>query len=535
MEMALTAVGLRVTGKVHGAVEIARRIMSAPEGQNGNGDSQGMNGGQQQQHSVQHPDVLAATADDERLAEDLARSIYSGSRQEFETAIIRFLGAFIQGFGNPRLEGRRKGPRMTAVNHINGEGQTILHLASFLGMEQLVRLLVRADATVDIHDRNGFTALAFATIGRRASVARFLITSGGKPNACAFSGATPRSLALQSADEGLCAAYGSYLYEHTVGQSSHRRRPSTSDSSLDGDNPSSTDDADSAAFDLAETAMSPRKLTTQDDVRRARSSIAPSAVSPKSDGSATPTVTHGRSVRDASETLSQVDEHPPPYAAGDAANWLHRTLSHLPASSAAHLKDYIPPSLWDKMPSAHVLVPNMQGLPTTALSESQAWLAVPLSAWLNLLPGMSLETAQIQDPPAKPVVVMESSPVEQARAVAGTSSTSNLQKRRTGERLAVRTNRRSPGSGYGGDKLDMGKARRGGGDTMVNVKKRECGVYNSTGTCALKPVSSSADRMLFLFWLPILMVACIYTAITTVPVLLGRAFILPVVRILGRG
>ncbi len=474
MEMALTAVGLRVTGKVHGAVEIARRIMSAPDGQNGNGGSQGTNTGQQQQqHSAQHPDAMAAEADEERLAEELARSIYSGNRLDFETAIIRFLGAFIQGFGNPRVEGKRRGPRMAAVNHINGEGQTILHLAAFLGMEQLVRLLLRADATVDIHDRNGYTALSFATIGRRASVVRFLLASGAKPHACAFSGATPRSLALQSADAAVCTAYGPHLHDQTAGQISHRRRPSTSDSSLDGDNPSSADDAESAAFDFAASAMSPRKLTTQDDVKRARSSSVPSMLGPKSDGSATPTIKNGRSVRAASEALPQVDEHPPPYAAGDAANWLHRTLSHLPASSAAHLKEYIPPSLWDKIPSAHVLVPNMQGLPATTISDSQAWLAVPLSAWLHLFPGMSPEAAQRQQPPSTRVALKESSPAEPVRA---TASTSNPQKRRTGERSTARTHRRSPGSSYGGEKREMDTLRRGSGDTVVNEKKRECSV-----------------------------------------------------------
>ncbi len=393
MEMALTAVGLRVTGKVHGAVEIARRIMSTPQGGDGNGQQQISNGnGNQLQGNALDIPVPVRSLTEGDLADELARSVYSGSKQDSEAAIIRFLDAFMPGFSRQSSDLKRRHARNAAVNHVSSEGLTILHLAAFLGMANLVKLLVRADATVDIHDRNGFTALAFATIGDRVDVVKHLLTAGAKMNACSFSGATPHSLALAYATQEVRIAYAIALvgsaHGHAASSGHARRRSTASSSSLDGDNPSSVDDAESA-LDYS-TGMSPRKITTPADIVRARSqaSEAPLFAGPKSDGSATPTIRAVRSL----EPDGDAGERPPPYNPGDAANWLHRTLSHLPTSPAANLKDYLPPYLWDKIPSAHVFVPNTEGLAPPPLFrpgemlESQAWLAVPLAAWLHLLP-----------------------------------------------------------------------------------------------------------------------------------------------------
>lgn len=353
--MALTAVGLRVTGKVVGAVEIARRIMSAP------------GAGEAEPQAPYRPK-------EQELADEFAK-VYANGPKDTQSALLKFLAAFVA----PSRSGRRK-QSQAALNHVNGEGQTILHLASLLGYDRLVKLLLRANATIDIHDRNGYSALAFAAIGGSVGCVKLLLAAGAKVGAYTFTNQTAQSLA-HAAGHGEIARLLSSEKPVKARRTSH-----SSHGSLDADSPSSTDAETPSVH--GPDAMSPARLTTVED-------IAPRVVA-KSDGTATPRARHPHL------------DAPPPYDEG--ASWLQRTLSHIPGAQmmppTPQLKDLIPPVFWDKLPSAQLLIPHLPNLPSAPSFRpgeimeqpwaAQAWLAVPIPAWMNnALPKVSAETEPV--------------------------------------------------------------------------------------------------------------------------------------------
>lgn len=464
MEMALTAVGLRVTGKVVGAVEIARRIMSAP------------GAGQEEQP------YRADSAKEQELADELAKTVRTA--QDTQSAILKFLAAFV-------APSRRKHSQ-TALNHVNSEGQTLLHLASLLGYDRLVKLLLRANATIDIHDRNGYSALAFAAIGGNAICVKLLLDAGAKVGAFTFTNHTALSLAQKAGHAGIAQMLSD-------DKPRKPRRPSVhSRSSVDADNPSSTDDVESPA--AVEDALSPTRLTTVEDILAIKRSA-------KSDGTVTP--------RPRQASLS---DDPPPYAAVDGASWLQRTLSHIPGAQmmppTPQLKDFIPPVLWDKLPSAQLLIPHLPNLPSPTnfrpgeLMEqqwaSQAWLAVPIQTWMNALPMVGQGEANVPAP--EPPVRRYRTPTREREA---------------GLKRRVGTKRRKDTRPVEGIESQMQRD-----------KKRELRLLQ-VFRYAFANVPLAADRMLFLFWLPVLAMAFCYTIITAVPYAVGRALLMPVMRALG--
>jgi hypothetical protein len=391
MEMALTAVGLRVTGKVVGAVEIARRIMSAP----GAGHEGAETGQGQQNTHYQRGDM---SYQEQELADELAKTVYS-TTSDTQSAILKFLSAFVTG-PNGEHGSRRRKQSQAALNHVNSEGQTLLHLASLLGYDRVVQLLLRANATIDIHDRNGYSALAFAAVAGSIACVKLLLEAGAKVGAYTFTNQTAHSLARQAGHPAVATLL---TRPSAVKPTKKSRRLSVRSAveSLDADNPSSaeTDSMQSEGMLGPENALSPSRLTTVKDiaaVQKARLPIpARGSVEVKSDGTVTPRAGRGSGLPG---TLASDD--PPPYAAVDAVSWLQRTLSHIPGAQmippTPQLRDFIPPVVWDKLPSAQLLMPHLPNLPSPTSFRpgdimeqqwaSQAWLAVPIQAWMNALP-----------------------------------------------------------------------------------------------------------------------------------------------------
>lgn len=387
MEMALTAVGLRVTGKVVGAVEIARRIMSAP----GAGQETDVPGGQyRDMHKEQE------------LADELAKTVYSSGPRDTQTAILKFLAAFVA----PAHGSRRRKHSQAALNHVNSEGQTLLHLASLLGYDRLVKLLLRANATIDIHDRNGYSALAFAAIGGNMTCVKLLLEAGAKVGAYTFTNQTAQTLAQMAGHGDIVKLLSS---ESAPVRKPRRASVHSSRGSVDADNPSSTDELDSPSALGPSDAVSPLRATTVEDI------VPPPALprgslDVKSDGTVTP--------RARNPVLS---DDPPPYE----ASWLQRTLSHIPGTQmmppTPQLRDFIPPVFWDKLPSAQLLIPHLPNLPSAPSFRpgeimenqwaSQAWLAVPIQAWMNALPKVGGETGEPVRPQPEPQVEIPAAPV----------------------------------------------------------------------------------------------------------------------------
>ena len=65
-----------------------------------------------------------------------------------------------------------------AINTRNEAKQTLIHLATILGYERLLRRLVIYGAQLDVQDVNGFTPLAFAAYCGKIDCARVLIEAG---------------------------------------------------------------------------------------------------------------------------------------------------------------------------------------------------------------------------------------------------------------------------------------------------------------------------------------------------------------------
>ncbi|KAJ9094687.1 hypothetical protein QFC21_005844 [Naganishia friedmannii] len=544
MEMALTAVGLRVTGKVVGAVEIARRIMSAPGAGHEGAD---MSQAQQQNMNYQRADM---SHQEQELADELAKTVYS-TTSDTQSAILKFLSAFVTGHGGEHGSRRRR-QSQAALNHVNSEGQTLLQLASLLGYDRVVQLLLRANATIDIHDRNGYSALAFAAVAGSVPCVKFLLEAGAKVGAYTFTNQTAHSLALQAGHRGVAKL----LSRPTVVKPVKKPRRSavrSAGESLDADNPSSadTDSIQSEGLLGPADALSPSRLTTAKDiaaVQNARPAIpVRSSVEAKSDGTVTPRAGRGSGLPGTLES-----DDPPPYAAVDAISWLQRTLSHIPGAQmippTPQLRDFIPPVVWDKLPSAQLLIPHLPNLPSPTSFRpgdimeqqwaSQAWLAVPIQAWMNALPKVpqmegtfaGMMGSQAEEPSATgvPLTTVRETVTPSVRRYK-----TPTREHTEGHVTTVKT-RRGPAASKRKGKSENARYLPGEGDEQLQRDKKRRSFSLMLSPDPLRDTKGcplySADRMLFLFWLPVLAMAFCYTIITAVPYAVGRAILAPVMR-----
>jgi len=560
MEMALTAVGLRVTGQVVGAVEIARRIMGGPQPSDQQGQSYqngGGNGGTQM--SQGHGGI---SAEEQHLADELASAIYSNTNKDVQAAVIRFLIAFLPIDARSRSI-RRKNPGQTALNHVSAEGQTLLHLACLLGFTELVHLLIRADATVDIHDRNGYTAYIFAAMAGHTNVARLLLAAGAREASCTFSNQTAATLAHRAGHGPEYATIYSHsrrMQNQTPSSSGPRRTSMTSESSIDHDNPSSATDNDSLQEDI--WAISPNRITTPADIMAVRESGHPqqALLLPKSKhqvrtetdaGNLTP-----RASRSPLPAAPSGGDHPPPYMAVDSANWLQRTLSHLPQSRgmppAPHIKDFIPPALWEKLPSAQVFVPQMPQMPASDSQwGAQTWLAMPMSAFMAAISRTGVEPAEGGNQPQEPAVrrseiaaiqkkkedIARQQAIQTAQSVgtvdisapaAVTPKRKEMRSRRPKEAGRIRSDQTPTGTPVRRSNAPVELQRQ------PEPAKGQFRCFHSTSELLADFAHPVVDKMLFLFWLPVLAIAFVYTIVTSLPYTIGRALFGPLIGPLTR-
>ncbi|KAG8890680.1 SPT3 Dosage dependent suppressor of Ty-induced promoter mutations-like protein [Tulasnella sp. 332] len=187
MELALQVVGLKMTGRIEEAKNVAMRIVGTNSGMDMSSSSHtsggGGNGGGHQMsllsRSVHHHSPSVSRI---QSSADLASMISpAGSRQsrDFQSVIIEFLNLM-----DVELDEETDGVSTAAISvteaisHPNATGQTLLHLACILGFHRLVSALVIRGIDVDARDRNGFTALHFAAACGRLACARILVEHG---------------------------------------------------------------------------------------------------------------------------------------------------------------------------------------------------------------------------------------------------------------------------------------------------------------------------------------------------------------------
>ncbi|KAF8210590.1 hypothetical protein K438DRAFT_1809974 [Mycena galopus ATCC 62051] len=159
MELALQVVGLKMTGKI----EDAKTSSMQPKSTSG-------------------ADMMQVTSTARSLRPLLLGQ--AAENEDFETRIIKFLSIL----------------EAPAISHPAPSGQTLLHLASFLGFATLVDFLINRRADLDARDRNGYTALHFAAIGGSRTCVEALLHAGADLEVVNALGKTPQEVAVR---EGL--------------------------------------------------------------------------------------------------------------------------------------------------------------------------------------------------------------------------------------------------------------------------------------------------------------------------------------------
>lgn len=184
MELALQVVGLKMTGKIEDAKNVAMRIVGNA---GDSSDSQGRSDSMMQ---------LASISSTRDLRPLLLRG---GENEGFETMILKFLSIL----DTPLDRIPSSVSISEATSHRAASGQTLLHLAAFLGFPTLVRFLVEHDVDLDMRDRNGFTALHFAVFSQSRECATILVNAGADKDIVNSAGKTPEEIAVDGFFDGL--------------------------------------------------------------------------------------------------------------------------------------------------------------------------------------------------------------------------------------------------------------------------------------------------------------------------------------------
>lgn len=168
MELALQVVGLKMTGKLEDAKDVAMRIVGNPS--DDGDDSQSTPTGHGSMPALQF--VTGA---------DL------GTSHDFASKVVDCLKLLDSG---PTVVSAS-----AALRHSNGTGKTLLHLAAFSGYTPLLDVLIKHNLDLDIRDRNGYTALHLAVLSRSVSSVCALLAGGADPDVVNSCGKTPQEIA----------------------------------------------------------------------------------------------------------------------------------------------------------------------------------------------------------------------------------------------------------------------------------------------------------------------------------------------------
>lgn len=145
MELALQVVGLKMTGKVEDARDIAMRIVQGGSGGSGGSSGNQDNQQQQQQHQQQQH-----------------------SHMSLERHIIQVLEV-MRTF---------RDVESADVSLTSAQGHTMLHLAAMLGFSELTETLIDLGCDANVTDKNGYTALHYSAWCHHEQVVHVLLDKG---------------------------------------------------------------------------------------------------------------------------------------------------------------------------------------------------------------------------------------------------------------------------------------------------------------------------------------------------------------------
>jgi Ankyrin repeats (many copies)/IPT/TIG domain len=170
LRLALSVVGQKMTGRMEDVRDIALRIVQSSGGSGGWAQQGGTSPAGGQQH---------------RRASGLEASELGLVDLDVEAALLKCLDLI-------DLDDSPNAPRL---NMRRPSGQTMLHLASSLGMHRFVAGLLARGATPDPRDKGGYTPMHFAALHDHSQIVRRLLLSGADPTMRSLQGYTPADFA----------------------------------------------------------------------------------------------------------------------------------------------------------------------------------------------------------------------------------------------------------------------------------------------------------------------------------------------------
>ena len=183
MELALQVVGLKMTGKIEDARNVAMRIVG-----NTGAQSPVMTAGELTQMNT-----LSGTS--------FVHHSFLGSLSgmDLETLIIKLLTLLDVPMGDDATSFSS----LQAIEHKNATGQTLLHLAVLLALPSLVSCLIGRSIDIDARNHSGLTALHLAALTGWKEGAQILIAEGADVNVVDSMGLTPAERAKNGLFEDL--------------------------------------------------------------------------------------------------------------------------------------------------------------------------------------------------------------------------------------------------------------------------------------------------------------------------------------------
>ncbi|KAI0266855.1 hypothetical protein BC834DRAFT_116932 [Gloeopeniophorella convolvens] len=175
MELALQVVGLKMTGKLEDAKSVAMRIVG-PANEEG-------------PISSNAPSAMQLAA--ESISLDVRSALHHmGPGTGLEKMLIDLLSLL-----DVQIETPSKVTLAKAMEHKTPGGQTLLHFAAFLKYPELIGFLLEHEVDKDARDHNGYTALHFASFVGSQECAAILLDAGADVEIVDVHGKTAEELA----------------------------------------------------------------------------------------------------------------------------------------------------------------------------------------------------------------------------------------------------------------------------------------------------------------------------------------------------
>ena len=422
-------------------------------------------------------DASAAPTDS---AKPMQRTPSPMGPKDLQTTLISFLEALDeQSPGSLRRSG--------VVNHRNKAQQTLLHLATVMGFNRLLRRLILVGGHLDLQDVNGFTPLAFAALCGQTGCARVLLEAGASYDLSTNLGELPLDLAKiaehRSMEEILLSAVWSTA---TV---PHEETPSVVsievDSEIDDDNPSSESDGDADSITPINRLLRPRRFRRRSKGKQKASLDSKGRTSSRR-------ISPDATPQPSSTPAPHEHDDPPPYAPPDhQSSWMSRTLSNISHPS-------IPGAVWHHLPS-------LWGSEKGGVVPP-GWIAFPAPSWDTLQKVTSPEDIKLF---TQAMAAAALNAVVQSGA-----TTSNMDENAPSQRTPVKQRkhqRRASGDSQSSGRLSASE--------VVRQVKRESPEGDS------RRLTFSEDRMLYLFWLPVLLFVGFWLLVTALPIATGFCLI----------